>query len=65
MREYIDTHYLAPQMVIARAGGVDHGELCNLTDHYFGGLWTELDEEQRNSDAVCLDEGKFIGSDVR
>ena len=65
LREYIDTHYLAPQMVIAGAGAVNHGELCELADHYFGGLRTELNEEQMNSDAVCLDEGKFVGSDVR
>ncbi|KAL7539538.1 hypothetical protein ACHAWF_006439 [Thalassiosira exigua] len=65
LRMYIETHYLAPQMVIAGAGAVDHSELCDLADHYFGGLRTELNEEQRNSDAVCLDKGEFIGSDVR
>lgn len=65
LKEYIDTHYLAPQMVIAGAGAVDHSELCDLADRYFGGLRTELNEEERRSDAVCLDEGKFVGSDVR
>eukprot|EP00584_Thalassiosira_punctigera_P017428 CAMPEP_0172549148 /NCGR_PEP_ID=MMETSP1067-20121228/18294_1 /TAXON_ID=265564 ORGANISM="Thalassiosira punctigera, Strain Tpunct2005C2" /NCGR_SAMPLE_ID=MMETSP1067 /ASSEMBLY_ACC=CAM_ASM_000444 /LENGTH=490 /DNA_ID=CAMNT_0013336483 /DNA_START=59 /DNA_END=1528 /DNA_ORIENTATION=- len=65
LREYIDTHYLAPSMVIAGAGAVDHGALCELADHYFGGLRTELDEDQKLSDAVCLDKGKFVGSDVR
>ena len=65
LREYIDTHYLAPQMVIAGAGAVDHQELCDLADHYFGGLKTELNEKEKKSDAVCLDKGKFVGSDVR
>mmetsp|Transcript_7353 Transcript_7353/g.16031 ORF Transcript_7353/g.16031 Transcript_7353/m.16031 type:complete len:485 (-) Transcript_7353:6-1460(-) len=65
LREYIDTHYLAPQMVIAGAGAVDHGRLCELAEHYFGGLRVELDDAERESDAVCLDEGKFVGSDVR
>jgi processing peptidase subunit beta len=68
LREYIDTHYLAPGMVVAGAGDVDHGELCELAERYFGGgrVRTELDEEQRNSGrAVCLDEGKFVGGDVR
>jgi processing peptidase subunit beta len=66
LREYIDTHYLAPSMVVAGAGRIDHGELCDLADRYFGGLRTELDEEQRRSGrAVCLDEGKFVGGDVR
>ena len=65
LREYIETHYLAPRMVIAGAGAVDHQMLCDLADHYFGGLKTELKEEEIASDAVCLDEGKFVGSDVR
>lgn len=65
LREYIHTHYLAPQMVIAGAGAIDHGVLCDLAHHHFGGLRTELDEKQRESDAVCLDQGKFVGSDVR
>jgi len=65
LREYIETHYLAPQMVIAGAGAVDHGQLCELADHYFGDLRSELNEEQMKSDAVCLDKGKFVGSDVR
>jgi processing peptidase subunit beta len=65
LREYIETHYLAPQMVIAGAGAVDHAQLCDLANYYFGGLKTELNEEQKKSDAVCLDKGKFIGSDVR
>jgi processing peptidase subunit beta len=65
LRGYIDTHYLAPQMVIAGAGAVDHGMLCDLANYYFGGLKRELNEEEKESDAVCLDEAKFIGSDVR
>ena len=65
LREYIETHYLAPQMVITGAGAVDHSMLCGLADHYFGGLKTELNDEERRSDAVYLDEGKLVGSDVR
>jgi processing peptidase subunit beta len=64
--EYIYTHFLAPSMVVAGAGAIDHRELCNLADRYFGGLRTELKEEQRRSRcAVCLDEGKFFGGDLR
>lgn len=65
LRLYIDTHYLAPHMVIAGAGAVDHDRLVELSHHYFGNLRMELNEEQKNSDAVCTDEAKFVGSDVR
>jgi len=65
LREYIDTHYLAPTMCIAGAGAIDHKELCDLAEHHFGGLRTVLSEEEKNSDAVCMDQGKFVGSDVR
>jgi processing peptidase subunit beta len=66
LREYINTHYLAPCMVVAGAGAINHRKLCNLADRYFGGLRTELDEEQRRSGCtVCLDEGKFMGGNVR
>lgn len=65
LRTYIDTHYLAPQMVVAGAGAIDHKELCDLADYHFGGLRTELSEQEKNSDAVCMDNGEFVGSDVR
>ena len=65
MRTYIETHYLAPSMVVAGAGAVDHGELCDLADKYFGGLRTELDEDMKGGIAVCNADGKFVGSDVR
>ncbi len=66
LREYMDTHYLAPSMVVAVAGAIDHHEPCDLAERYFGGLRTELDEEQRRGGrAVCLDEGKFVGCNVR
>jgi processing peptidase subunit beta len=45
--EYIDTHYLAPSMIVAGAREIYHHELCDLADRYFGGLRTKLDEEQR------------------
>jgi processing peptidase subunit beta len=38
LREYMDTHYLAPSMVVPGAKAINHHELCNLSDRYFGGL---------------------------
>ncbi len=69
LQEFIDTHYLAPRMVIMGAGAINHRELCNLANRYFGGfggLRTELNKEQRRSGCtVCLDQGKFVGGNVR
>ena len=36
LKNYIDTHYVAPKMVIAGAGAIDHGELCNVVGDVFG-----------------------------
>jgi processing peptidase subunit beta len=66
LQEYMDTHYLTPSMVIAGAGAINHRELCNLAKRYFGSLRMELNEEQRRGGrTVCLDKGKFVGSNVR
>jgi hypothetical protein len=53
-------------MGIVGAGAINHRKLCNLADRYFSGLRTEINKEQRKSGpVVCLDEEKFVGSDVR
>ena len=36
--DYITTHYKAPRIVLAGAGGVDHGSLVNLAEQHFKGL---------------------------
>lgn len=36
--EYISTHYKAPRMVLAGAGGVDHDALVKLAEQHFKGL---------------------------
>jgi hypothetical protein len=52
-------------MVVAGAGEVNHGELCDLANKYFGGLRMDLNEEMKVGDAVCNDKGKFMGSGIR
>lgn len=36
LKNYIDTHYVAPKMVVAGAGAIDHDELCNVVGDVFG-----------------------------
>jgi processing peptidase subunit beta len=65
LREYMDTHYLPPSMVVAGSGAINHCKLCNLANRYFGSLGTELSEEQRKKGwAVCLDKWKFVDGNV-
>ena len=34
LKNYVETHYTAPRMVVAAAGALDHGEVVELADRY-------------------------------
>lgn len=38
------SHYKAPRVVLAGAGGVDHEKLCSLADKYLGGLSSSYED---------------------
>ena len=38
LKRFLGTHYCGPQVVVAAAGNVDHGELVNLAERHLGGL---------------------------
>ena len=59
--DYIKNHYTAPRMVIAGAGAIEHGQLCELAGEHFGGLPTA----PSNAAAVAMDPAVFTGSDYR
>nr|XP_056709838.1 cytochrome b-c1 complex subunit 1, mitochondrial [Euleptes europaea] len=59
--EYIETHFKAPRMVLAAAGGISHKELVNLANQHFGKV-----PYQYKDDAVpILPRCRFTGSEVR
>ncbi|XP_030632470.1 cytochrome b-c1 complex subunit 1, mitochondrial isoform X2 [Chanos chanos] len=59
--EYIDSHYKAPRMVLAAAGGVRHDELVSLAKQHFSGVSFEYQD-----DAVpVLFPCRFTGSEIR
>merc|ERR1712013_5063 len=58
LRHYIDTHYTAPRIVLAAAGGVDHEHLVQLADHNFSALKPTTKEGEYHP---C----PFTGSEVR
>lgn len=57
--DYIDTHYKAPRIVLAAAGGVRHDDLVALADRYFGRL------PSQDSDTPTLEPARYVGEEVR
>uniref|UniRef100_A0A671K0Y8 Mitochondrial-processing peptidase subunit beta n=1 Tax=Sinocyclocheilus anshuiensis TaxID=1608454 RepID=A0A671K0Y8_9TELE len=58
--EYINSHYKAPRMVLATAGGVNHDELVALAKQHFSGVSFEYE-----GDAVpVLSPCRFTGSEI-
>uniref|UniRef100_A0A8C5E7B8 Mitochondrial-processing peptidase subunit beta n=1 Tax=Gouania willdenowi TaxID=441366 RepID=A0A8C5E7B8_GOUWI len=59
--DYINSHYKAPRMVLAAAGGVNHEELVGLATDHLSGLSFEYE-----GDAVpVLSPCRFTGSEIR
>ncbi|XP_027857832.1 cytochrome b-c1 complex subunit 1, mitochondrial isoform X1 [Xiphophorus couchianus] len=59
--DYISSHYKAPRMVLAAAGGVNHDELVGMAKSHFSGL-----SFQYEGDAVpVLSPCRFTGSEIR
>ena len=62
LASYIAASYIAPRMVVAAAGAVDHGALVELAKKAFGGLPTG---GARTADLVKASPAHFTGSEVR
>nr|XP_002156628.1 mitochondrial-processing peptidase subunit beta [Hydra vulgaris] len=59
LQNYINTHYRAPRMVLAAAGGVNHDELVKLAELNFSGLQSKVDDKS------VLKPVRYTGSEVR
>jgi processing peptidase subunit beta len=60
LTEFIGTHYKAPRMVLAAAGGVEHSELVELAEKHFGDASLNSDRELPRP-THC----RFTGSELR
>lgn len=60
LKDYIDSHYHTPRIVLAAAGGVNHNELVNLAQKELGKLKNTFDGK-----APILQPCRFTGSEVR
>ncbi|KAK7001258.1 hypothetical protein SK128_005122 [Halocaridina rubra] len=58
--DYISTHYKGPRIVLAGAGGVDHGSLVKLAENHFKGLGSAY-----TGDAPEVAPCRFTGSEIR
>jgi processing peptidase subunit beta len=61
LANYIRTHYTSNRFVIAGAGAVDHKQLVELTDKYFG----NLPKTPKDGVSLKFDPAIFTGSDKR
>uniref|UniRef100_A0A8C5MYP7 Cytochrome b-c1 complex subunit 1, mitochondrial n=1 Tax=Leptobrachium leishanense TaxID=445787 RepID=A0A8C5MYP7_9ANUR len=59
--EYVNSHFKAPRMVLAAAGGINHKELCDLAQRHFGGLSYTYE----NDSVPVLPPCRFTGSEIR
>jgi processing peptidase subunit beta len=59
--DYVRTHYTAPRMVVAAAGGVDHDELVRLSEQ----LFKNLPSAPPAGKEPHKEPAKFTGSEVR
>ncbi|CAF1033466.1 unnamed protein product [Adineta steineri] len=57
--KYVGSHYRAPRMVLAAAGGVNHDELIRLSEEHFGKLKAGYEE------VPDLSPCRFTGSEIR
>lgn len=60
LQEYVSNHYKPPRIVLAGAGGVEHGELVKLADKLFSKLSVAYTGE-----IPVIEPCRYTGSDVR
>lgn len=60
--DYVKSHYKAPRIVLAGAGGVDHDKLCSFADKYLGTLSSSYEDSPAG--VPDLPPAVFTGSEV-
>ncbi|KAI3386523.1 hypothetical protein SNEBB_006057 [Seison nebaliae] len=61
LQKYINTHYKAPRIVLAAAGGCNHNELVKLAEQHLGSLPWKYDNELIPEIPKC----RYTGGDIR
>lgn len=63
LTDYVGSHYKAPRIVLAGAGGVDHAKLCSLAEKHLGNL--SVSYEDSAFGVPTLPPTSFTGSEIR
>jgi processing peptidase subunit beta len=61
IQEYLDTHYVAPRMVVAGAGAVQHKQMVDLSEKIFG----SMPSTSKSGKKPVMEPARFTGSDIR
>ena len=61
LKDYIETHYTAPRMLVVAAGNVDHQEIVDLGDEFFG----KVPQFSKTNFAVDFESAVFTPKEVR
>ncbi|VDL98033.1 unnamed protein product, partial [Schistocephalus solidus] len=62
LRSFVKSNYKAPRMVLTAAGGVDHSELRDLGQNYFGDISAT---NKAGEGTPYVSECRFTGSEIR
>ena len=61
LKNYVETHYTAPRMVVAAAGNLDHARVVDLAVEH----WSGRPRESQTTFPVDFDAAKFTANEVR
>ncbi|XP_056001359.1 mitochondrial-processing peptidase subunit beta-like [Ostrea edulis] len=64
LTNFIKTHYTPSRFVLAGAGGIDHQQMKDLGEKYFGNLG-KTEESSLQKDLSFMEPCRFTGGDVR
>lgn len=65
IKDYVKTHYTADRFVIAGAGAVNHQQLVDLSQEYFGKLLSPLNGADIGGADRLMTKGEFFGGERR
>jgi len=60
-RQWVETHYTAPRMVVSCSGNVDHKDFVEHVTKHFG----QVQSQSKHESLISCDPAAFLGSEIR